>query len=231
MERIDTVAFSDLHMASGVARSKELLAVLRTIVFNRLILIGDIIDHIDRDDLSEDDMRLIFYLRKLSLSGIKVIWIKGNHDAMLTPKTLKGLGLEKVGLCKKTYIWFCGGKKFGAIHGHQFDRFLFNHPLLSDLASFIYLLIQKIDTKNKIISRFAKRYSKSWLREAEEVKKGVIWFAKSRLWGYALCGHTHLMERAVENDVHYYNIGCWTDTPSGLALISKKGEVEIKKIY
>ncbi len=229
MEIENTVIVSDIHMGSEVSRSGLLKKTLSPINFDKFIINGDGFDHLDFRDLSHDDWKLINYFRQLIHMDVEIIWIRGNHDWALTSKRMKKLGLEKAKLCKE-YVWFKGWEKCIAIHGHQFDKFLFRHPVLSDIAAFIYALVQKVDTKNQKISRFIKRHSKGWLREAEEVKEGAIRYAIRKKCEYVFCGHTHLPDHAICGGEEYYNDGCWTYIPSSYILINGE-DVSMKDVY
>ena len=123
---------------------------------------------------------------------------------------------------KEKYDWEYEGKKYLAIHGHQFDRFLVDNAIISSLATGLYNFIQRIDFEDKKISHFLKKTSKGWLRLSEKVSDSAILYGKERRADYVFCGHTHKAMHKIVNSINYYNGGCWTDTPC--AYITVDGE-------
>ncbi len=57
--------------------------MLKKYSFRKLILLGDIFDSLDLRHFSEDSLKLISYIGKISKEK-KVRWIQGNHDADLS---------------------------------------------------------------------------------------------------------------------------------------------------
>lgn len=204
-----TLIISDLHLGSLVCRSREAADLLRNYKFRKLILLGDIFESLNFNQLREDDWKFISLVGKLSKQS-KVRWVEGNHDFGLSKIFGAMLGAKVY----KVYKWQFGGKKYLAIHGHQFDNFLVNNLFLSYLLGWIYNLIQVVDFDDKRISHFVKRSSKGWLRLSGKVAKRAILYAKFRRVDYIFCGHTHKATEKHQGDIYYYNSGCWTDVPS-----------------
>src|SRR3989339_563556 len=125
-------------------------------------------------------------------------------------------------ISKEKNDWEYAGKKYLAIHGYQFDRFLVDNATISHLATSLYNFIQRIDFEDKKISHFLKKTSKGWLRLSEKVSDSAILYGKERRADFVFCGHTHKAIHKEMNDVNYYNSGCWTDTPC--AYITVDGE-------
>jgi metallophosphoesterase superfamily enzyme len=117
---VDTIIISDIHLGSDVARSREVLELLRSYRFRRLILNGDVFDDLNFKRLSKDDWRLLSYFRKISSPrrGIDVIWVVGNHDGGVAEILTHLLGVP----VHEEYAFEVAGRRILAIHGHQFDR-------------------------------------------------------------------------------------------------------------
>jgi UDP-2,3-diacylglucosamine pyrophosphatase LpxH len=196
--------------------------------FNRLILLGDIFDNLNFARLKKEHWGLLSVVRKLSnpKKSIEVIWVEGNHDAGLSEIMSHLIGIEVY----KEFSWNLNGKKFLAIHGHQFDRFLNENVIISAVASFIYDRIQRWGNEKQTVARFLKSKSKGWLRLAKKVADRAAEYGKQRKADVVICGHTHQAEKHEypEKNITYYNSGCWTDIPSSYILISENGETEIK---
>lgn len=223
-EKIHTVIISDLHLGSRVSRAREAADLLKSLKFRKLILLGDIFEDLNFNGLGEDNWKFLSLIGELSRSK-KVRWVEGNHDLKLSEifGTLVGAKVYKV------YRWRYKEKKYAAIHGHQFDDFLVNYPLIGNLAGRIYNLVQMLDFFNdKKISRFVKRRSKGWLRLSGKVAHRAILYAKLRRIDYIFCGHTHKSIELKDDGVYYYNSGCWTDVPSTYITMGENG-IKINK--
>lgn len=217
----DILIISDIHLGTPVSRSKTLRKFLEASTFKKLILNGDIFDDLDFNRLSKDDWALFDYLRKLTeQNGAReIIWIAGNHD-------VSALALSRIiGIrVRAEYVFQWNGKRCLAVHGHQFDRFLYANPIISTIASWVYLLIQLVDSRQQRFSRWVKRMSKSWLRLSKEVAKGGSWYGKYlKRAHYVFCGHTHREDHTTEYGVEYWNSGCWTDIPSTYITLDERG--------
>lgn len=225
---VETIILSDIHLGSDVARPSKARETLKKYNFKRLILLGDIFEDLNFNRLKKEHWGFLSYVRKLSNPNkqIEVIWVEGNHDEGLSKITSHFLGLKIL----KQYMWRCSNKTILAIHGHQFDRFLIENALLSKIASYFYLLIQRVGGKNQRIARWLKTSSKGWLRISQKIAVGASSYARRRKADAVICGHTHIaMEQYYQNKkVHYYNSGCWTDIPSSYITVSENGDIKIE---
>jgi UDP-2,3-diacylglucosamine pyrophosphatase LpxH len=221
---VDTFLFSDLHLGSDVSRSKELLEVLQSYSFKRLILLGDIFDDLNFKRLRRDHWEMLSWLRKLSDPdrNVEIVWILGNHDVLLE-NISHFIGIQ---LCDK-YAWEHRGKRFLAIHGHQFDRFLEENVVVSEIATILYLWVQKLDTRRQRFSRLLKRLSKKWLRLSHQVAVRAARYGRMQGADYVFCGHTHHAACLQLEGVSYFNTGCWTDIPSHFITIDQENRIEL----
>jgi UDP-2,3-diacylglucosamine pyrophosphatase LpxH len=208
---IDTMIVSDIHLGSDVSRSAELLKVLKGFRFRRLILNGDVFDDLNFTRLSKEDWKFLSHIRKLSnpKRGCEVIWVAGNHDGMAEPLShLLGVRVYD------EFAWEMNGRRYLALHGHQFDLFITQRARISNLASNIYLFLQKIDGEEQKVSRWVKRTSKAWTRVYQKIASDAISYGAARNAEFIFCGHTHIAMQSEIAGVHYFNSGCWTDRPS-----------------
>lgn len=222
-KQIDTLIISDIHLGSDLCRAEKLIDTLKKYDFKRLILNGDIFDSLNFKRLHTEHWALLTFVRKISKKS-EVVWIIGNHDGRLLELS-ELLGVKMY----RKYKWKSNGKNFLAIHGHQFDRLLNKNIILSGIAVSVYNIIQTIDTKNRIISRWIKNTNKSWLRLSEEVARGALIYARLNKVDYIFCGHTHITKYAESRGIKYYNSGCWVSIPS--SYITAEGEkIEILNV-
>ncbi len=216
--KIDTLIVSDVHLGSEVSRAKELLGVLKSRSFERLILLGDIFDDLNFNHLEKNHWELLSYIQELSnpKHNIEVVWVLGNHDELIFRVISRFIGIKVF----QEYVWSYKNEKYLAIHGHQFDRFLMDNKFISDVASFIYRILQRLDLR---FSRFLKRASKKWLRLSEKIAQSAARHAAQKGIRYVFCGHTHREAAEIIGGVHYFNVGCWTDIPSTFITIGEGG--------
>ncbi|MBN1633657.1 MAG: UDP-2,3-diacylglucosamine diphosphatase [Ignavibacteria bacterium] len=230
IETVDTIILSDIHLGSEVSRADKAKEVLQKYNFRRLILLGDIFDDLNFHRLKREHWGFLTYIRKLSnpKKQKEVIWVEGNHDAGLSKIMSHMMGLK----VHKQYIFETAGQKILSIHGHQFDRFLNENLIISNIAGYIYNLIQRFGGKKQRFARFLKKASKGWLRLTEKIAIGALKYANRRKANIVICGHTHVatVVPIVANNIKYYNTGCFTDIPSNYIIITEMGEIINKDI-
>ena len=222
--KINTLIISDIHLGSNVSRADKVIDTLSKYRFKQLILLGDIFDDLDFKHLSDHHWNLISLFRKLS-QKTKVVWVEGNHDRGLAQVMAAMVGIKVY----KNYSWKYHDKLCLAIHGHQFDHFLIDNPIISYIASRLYIFIQGIDFKDYRISNFIKRKSKGWLRISKKVTNSAILYGRLHGADYIFCGHTHRSAHKKKKDIEYFNSGCWTQSPSTYITFSN-GNIRIKKV-
>ena len=224
MSVVNTIIVSDIHLGSDMSRAGELIDVLNSWSFEKLILLGDIFDDLNFKRLRRLHWDFLSYIRQISKHK-EVVWVEGNHDEGLVEVIPYLLGVKA---CKE-YIWEYNGKVYLAIHGHQFDDFIVNNGTITEIVCRIYRLTQKIDTKGFYISKFLKRTSKRYLRLSKKVANDAICYSVSKGADYVFCGHTHHAMSETVDGTYYFNSGCWTDRPSTYITVSEEG-VRIREV-
>ena len=222
-QKTHTIIISDIHLGSAVAQPKKVLETLKKYSFRKLILLGDVFESLNFKNLSQDGWELLQYVGKLSKTK-KVRWVEGNHDKGLSQIVSALVGAK----IKKVYRWQYKKEKYLAIHGHQFDRFLVDNVVISYVATILYNFLQKIDFRDKRMSRFVKRKSKGWLKISEKIFHSAVLYGKLKGVKYVFCGHTHKAMKKTRYGIRYYNSGCWVDSPCAYITIDKD-EIKIHK--
>jgi UDP-2,3-diacylglucosamine pyrophosphatase LpxH len=205
----DTLILSDLHLGSEISRAADAMRMLRRNRFRRLILLGDIFADLNFRRLTKEHWKFLGYIRKLSnpRRGTEVVWVEGNHDQGLSAVMSHLVGVRVY----QEYGWEFEGRRYLAIHGHQFDRFVVNNLVLSRVNSFLHLKLQKLAFTGPCFSRLLDRLNTRWLRLSAKVAEGAIAHARLRGADRIFCGHTHTALSQSSGGVEYYNTGCWTD--------------------
>jgi len=217
----DTVILSDLHLGSEVSRAKAALQMLKSVSFNRLILLGDIFCDLNFRRLKKEHWQFLGYIRKLSnpKRGITVVWVEGNHDHGLSDVMSHLVGIDVY----QQYEWDFDGIHHLAIHGHQFDRFLVSNRLLSNIFTAFHSKLQKISFGRKRIVNFLERFDTVWLRLSSKVAAGALDHGKTLQARRVFCGHTHEAMQAESDGVEYFNCGSWTQQTATYITIDPTG--------
>ena len=207
----DAVILSDIHLGSDNCQAKNVSRLLEKIAdgelpTQRLILNGDVFDSIDFRRLTKSHWKVLSLLRKLS-DDLEITWLAGNHDG--TAEIISHLlGV----IVKDDYILESGVERLLILHGHVFDEFLDNHPILTWFGDVVYAFLQWIDGTHTF-AKFAKRRSKTFLRCAKKIEEGAVAAARRKRCTIVCCGHTHAAVENVEQPIPYFNSGCWTELP------------------
>jgi UDP-2,3-diacylglucosamine pyrophosphatase LpxH len=217
----NTLILSDLHLGAETSRAREATRVLKESRFERLILLGDIFADLNFARLTKEHWKFLGYIRKLSnpKRKIEVVWVEGNHDHGLADIMSHLVGVQVY----QHYEWEYAGLRHVAIHGHQFDGFQVNRIRLSRVGTSLYLLLQKLDFKNKPIVRLIDRLNTRWLRMSTKVAAGALAYAQHHGADRIFCGHTHEALRVEQDGIEYYNSGGWVDSRLTYLAIDEQG--------
>lgn len=219
----DTIVISDIHLGSDVSRSKELRKALKKwYPFKRLIILGDLFEDLNFKNLTADDFAVIDDLRQLARrTEVQVDWIEGNHDLGAHDLIHRLIGCHT----HDELVLDMHGKRYLLMHGHQFDVFLQNNPIISEIAGSIYIAVQTREGKTRSLSRWLKKKSKRWLKVCQKVERLAVTHADTYGVDYILCGHTHYYDANLESshpEIKYINTGCWTDSPCTVTTICEE---------
>jgi UDP-2,3-diacylglucosamine pyrophosphatase LpxH len=199
----DAVVLSDLHLGAQscqVNAVQEFLDALPPTA--RLVLNGDVLESTEYR-LTKQHWRVLSRLRKLS-DQLELVWVRGNHDCD-AESVAHLIGAEFV----DESVFESGGRRVLCVHGDTWDRFLTDHPVVSNVADWFYLRIQRWSRR---LAVSAKRSSKTFLRCVERVRAEAMGYGKAKRADVVICGHTHHAEAVPAPAVPaYFNSGCWTD--------------------
>ena len=217
--------FSDVHLGSPVARAFELLETLKEYHFKKLIIVGDMFEDLNFKHLTSTHWELLEHIGKVSRRGVEVVWIEGNHDGRFLEFMSHMIGIP----FRKEYVWEVGGRRFIALHGHQFDNFLSANPFLGRVAAAAYAFLQR-SVSSHFLSFLFDKISDKWQRLTEQVAAMAITYAKKKRCDVVICGHTHFVYNLRKDGVEYYNLGSWTSKPSYLLAIEENGNSHFEVI-
>jgi UDP-2,3-diacylglucosamine pyrophosphatase LpxH len=208
-DRYDCLIISDLHLGSDVCQAALLEEFLEWAVENtrELVINGDIFDDLNFKRLSKRHFACLKVIRRNSdRDDLRLIWVRGNHDG---PADVVGhiVGVEVL----DEYEFRNDAIRLLILHGDQFDRFVNNYGLLTELACGVFYYIQKWAPHRT--ARFVRRVSKRWQRSSESIREGAVRYSRSRGCRAIACGHTHFPGLETSQGVLYVNSGTWTEHP------------------
>lgn len=204
----DCLVISDLHLGSAVCQAKLLEEFLLWAVENtrELVINGDIFDDLNFRRLTRRHFACLKIIRRHSdRDDFRLIWIRGNHDG---PAEIVShiVGVDFL----DEHIYENGSIRLLILHGDQFDKFVTNYGVVTELACWIFYYVQKFFPHRA--ARWIRRVSKRFQRSGEQIKRQAIEYARARHCSFVTCGHTHLALTAESNGVVYINSGTWTET-------------------
>lgn len=221
-----TLIISDVHLGSDVCQAKLLSKFLEDISSDdveKLIINGDLFDDSNFHRLTKHHWHVLSLIRKLS-DIISVIHIRGNHEL---PTDLLSIliGVNVV----DNYVLESGDRKIYIHHGHRYDKFITNHPIITWIGDAIYVILQKIDP-SFALARSAKHTSKTFMRNSDIIKNKSIEYAIKHGYTDVIASHTHFAQEYIEeNKPRYYNTGCWTEIPCSFLSVDN-GQIKLHKL-
>jgi UDP-2,3-diacylglucosamine pyrophosphatase LpxH len=209
-----TLVISDLHIGSKGCNTKAIINLLKTEEYDRLILVGDIIDGwlFQRyKKFSEAHNRVIRNLFKISKEK-EIIWISGNHDEFLRKYTPMQLGnIKIVDEFIENGIWFCHGDKYdGIIKMHWLGML---GSIGYDAAIVIDRFLKKFNKKTSL-SKYLKDNVKAAVSFMVDYEQEMVRQAKKRNCHTVVCGHIHTPADKFIDDIRYINTGDWIENTS-----------------
>lgn len=210
-DRHDAIILSDLHLGSENCQARSLCRFLGQIVRDelrteKLVLNGDVFNSFDFRRLKKNHWKVLSLIRKLS-DRLDIIWLCGNHDG--SAEIVSHLLGTRV---QDEYVLQSGGRRILILHGHVFDSFIDAHPLITLAGDAIYYLLLRVD-RTHTVARLAKKSCKTFLRCARTIEERSRDYARRKGCVAVCCGHTHQAVVNCAADIHYFNSGCWTETP------------------
>jgi UDP-2,3-diacylglucosamine pyrophosphatase LpxH len=212
-------------MTSLVCQHDKLEYVIKNVKSKNLVLNGDIIDVNHTKKLTKKDWNILSLLRKQSKHR-DCFWNAGNHD-----QDVSGLLSDFIGYTHGHNVTTkVNNNNIIITHGDQFDSFIGDHPIITNIASGAYYWLQAMDPKEQRIPRFFKKRSKNWIHATQRVKNNAINWAKNQNANSIICSHVHHAELSVIDNITYANTGCFTYPDCYYITIDKLGEIKTHRV-
>ena len=219
---------SDVHLGTRGCQAEALLDFLRDYEFDRLYLVGDLIDiwALRRGIYwPQEHNDVIQKLLRKGRKGTEIIYITGNHDEFLGG--FHG-NFASVTLQQNAVHTTADGRRVLVMHGHELDTVVQNLGWLAHAGDLGYMLLLRC---NGVVNFFRRRaglgyWSLSAYVKAEvknvvgfigKFEESIVRYARERDVDAVLCGHIHTAAVRTIDGVEYYNTGDWVE--SGTAIV------------
>jgi UDP-2,3-diacylglucosamine pyrophosphatase LpxH len=222
-----TLIISDLHIGSKGCQTEAILELLKNEIYDRYILVGDIIDgwlFKKYKKFSYQHTKVIRRLLKLSKNK-EIIWISGNHDEFLRKYIPVEIGNIKVmDEFIEDGVWYCHGDKYDGIIKMHWLGVL--GSLGYDLAIVIDRFLKHFNKKTSL-SKYLKDNVKAAVSFLIDFENEMVRQAKKRKCHTVVCGHIHTPNYKIIDGVDYLNCGDWIENCSYIVLEDNKFELKI----
>jgi UDP-2,3-diacylglucosamine pyrophosphatase LpxH len=222
-----TVWISDLHLGTRSSNAAGLLDFLKQNEFERLYLVGDVIDlwRLRKDRYwpqSHNDV--IQKILRKARKGARVIIIPGNHDEFC----LNFLGAYGNIIVKERDVYTTlDGERMLVMHGHEFDSVTMHAAWLAHLGDVGYTLLLKLNRPLNAVrnlfglgywslSAYVKQNVKKVVSSISRFEEAVAHYAELHQVGSIVCGHIHTPAVRQIRGVNYYNTGDWVESCTAL---------------
>lgn len=228
---VELAVISDVHLGTYGSRAGELLAYLRSIDPETLVLNGDIIDiwQFNKRYFPPDHLKVIKHILSLVVKGKRVIYVTGNHDELM--RRFRGFELANFSIVNKVVLEL-DGKRAWIFHGDVFDVTMKNSRWLAKLGGVGYDFLIRLNT---VVNEISRRLGRGRISLSKRIKSGVkrairyiddfeltaARIAISNGYDYVVCGHIHQPQHRRITDergrsVTYLNSGDWIENLTGL---------------
>jgi len=236
-----TLFVSDTHLGFRFSRARDLLRVLETETYDRLILVGDIFDIQQarkRPYIDEYHTKVAKKILKIARKK-DVIYVLGNHDwdiASVLPYTKS---FARVRICKYYSYWTSRDGSpihVGCIHGHQFDNIPRHIALVGDFLYNIGLRANSLLNRIRRVfglpyfsySKWCKDKAKSLIARTLNIHDKQLNFCDKYHYDVLITGHTHMPRIDEVGNKLLVNTGAFVEIAT--YVIEENGNFELKEI-
>lgn len=230
VRKLELAVLSDVHLGTYGCRAKELLAYLKSIQPEMLVLNGDIIDiwQFSKNYFPKSHMKVVRYILKMAMNGTKVLYITGNHDELL--RKFVGMDFGNISMLNKTELYLYG-KKTLFFHGDVFD-FSVQHAkwlaklggktydLLILINTFVNFISEKLGGKRISLSKVIKNSVKQAVSFVQNFEESAVHYAEKENCESVVCGHIHQPANKTvftgKGQIQYLNSGDWVENLTAL---------------
>jgi UDP-2,3-diacylglucosamine pyrophosphatase LpxH len=236
--QVRTLFLSDIHLGFRRARTRELLSFLHGVDAECIVLGGDIVDALSlakRFFWTDEHTQVLRLLLARRRSGVRLVYLPGNHDAALSVfvEMLQG----QIEVHREWVYRTRRGERYLVLHGDQFDEVV-------DCPAWLYwigdLLYEGTLLYNQRVNDLRHLFGLPYSPQTEHLKGSVgtsarfirrfetVAAAHARTQGYdgVICGHIHRANLCRIEGTVYANTGDWVESCSAL-VETRAGELQL----
>jgi UDP-2,3-diacylglucosamine pyrophosphatase LpxH len=237
-QKFRTVWISDIHLGTRGCNATLLIDFLASVECETLYLVGDIIDgwRLKKGwywpDAHNEVVRRIL---KIAHRGTRVVYVVGNHDAML--RDYAGMSFGGIEICEDAIHDCLDGRRLLVTHGDAYDGIVLFARWLAILGDAAYTWLLRANVVfNRArsmlgmpywsLSAYLKHRVKNAVQFIGRFEDAVVQEAQKLGVDGAVCGHIHSAEIRKIGDFTYYNDGDWVESCTAL-IEDRTGEFSI----
>ena len=223
-----SIFVSDIHLGFRGSNVEYLTKILKSVTFDKLYLLGDIIDIWALKETPywkeshTDFLKLILKKSK----KCEIIFIPGNHDFEL--RKLSGLTFGNVKFEREYLHESLNGHKILCVHGDEYDAVMKHNKVIIHIGSFLYdkliILSHYLSKLRQLagrvhwsLSKYIKRKVKAATSYIGDFEGTLIQEATKNNYDGIICGHIHNPSMKVIDGKIYMNCGDWVESLSFIA--------------
>ncbi|HKK14655.1 MAG TPA: UDP-2,3-diacylglucosamine diphosphatase [Gammaproteobacteria bacterium] len=226
--RYRAIWISDVHLGSRGCQAEFLLDFLHATQCEYLYLVGDILDlwNMKRGLYwPQSHNNVIRTVLGKAKRGTRVIYIPGNHDALLREHA--GTRFGNVAIESEVVHTTAAGSRLLVVHGDQFDGVVKCSALVSVLGTRAYDLLlalsgwvnglrRRLGFSYWSLAAYLKHRMGNARRYIRNFEQATAHEARRRGFDGVVCGHIHRAEMTTLNGALYCNDGDWVESCTAL---------------
>ena len=220
---------SYLHLGARAARPRLVLDFLAAHDAETIYLVGDILDlwHGGRTHWSESAETVVRMLSARARAGRRVIYLAGNHDAVLREPGAARLP-EGWELREAVTHEAADGQRYLVLHGDQADGRIFRFHVMTRIGSRLEASVRTVDAwlgngnaarrlphHRSRIERMIVKFNSLFVMGGR-FERRLVRLAKATGADGVICGHSHRPALRDVDGVLYANCGDWVDSFTAL---------------
>ncbi len=204
---LPTLIASDWHLGGPDAQPKRILDTLKRVPCSRFMMLGDMYNDPSSHRLPADVRALEEFIKNIS---VPKIFIEGNHDFQHLNSYIPDLGFTLYPQ-DTYYAWELNGHRHIAIHGLQFDGWVFRYPWLTRTAD---RFINHFKEWFPRLGHYFDQKARERPHKVPRMIRGAVAFAKKHGADRIYIGHHHAHTSIERVDgIEVINVGCMTNKP------------------
>ena len=231
MSEYRTCWISDVHLGTKGCSHERLNTFLKTNKFEKLYLVGDIIDgwriSTGKFYFPQEHVNIIRRVLTIAKESTEVIYIAGNHDEFIRPVIDFHINLGNITFLDEDVHETLKGEKYLITHGDHYDHMVKYHKGLALLGEHAYNLSIQLNVwishirkwlglKPWSLSKYLKNKVKLASTYIERFEEAIASECRSKGYDGVVCGHIHHAEIRDLDGVKYCNDGDWVDSCTAL---------------